>query len=155
MVPKLRLPSAVVNIRPRNGPFGLCAATLLAPHFSGLEGGPAGPFFVRSEAANGDDIREGEATRAGDRAAGRARPAGRRGARPRADDADALLPLRRPPAGCRPRALRARDRAPPRLPARIHGRRVLARDDPPAAQAAALRERRRPQGLAAHGRAGG
>src|SRR5205814_8411498 len=48
--PRADVVAAVLPRARRDRPFGLRAATLPAPHFSGLEGGPAGPFFVRSEA---------------------------------------------------------------------------------------------------------
>ena len=99
-------------MRPRGRP----AATLPPPfHRVFGEMGPAGPFFVR-EQKDADDVRTGAPTRAGDRAAGRAGPAGRRRARGGARDAVALLRLRRLADRRRPRALRARQRPAPRLP---------------------------------------
>ena len=84
-------------------------ATLAAPHFTGLEKWACGPIFCDRDATRGhaDDIREGAPAAERDRAAGRARPAGRRRARRRAADAVALLRLRRPSGRRRPRALRA------------------------------------------------
>src|SRR5262249_36614485 len=63
--------------------------------------------------------------------------------------ADAFLRLHRPPAGSGPRALRTRHRPAALLPEPVHRRRLLPRARAPVAQAGALPERRRPEGIPA------
>src|SRR5947209_102017 len=136
-----------------NRPFGLSLATLVPPFSPVRRNGPHGPIFFR-ERAHGDDIREGKAAAGRDRLAHRARSSRRGSPGRRARESRPIRRLRRPSRGGRPCPLCARDRRPPRLPARVHGRRVVAWNRTPAPEAVALRARARASRRGAYARAG-
>src|SRR5579884_1499097 len=103
------------------------------------------PFFVDGGVFDGGHgaAPEGEGAPARDRTHGRVGPARGRGAHARADGEGAVLRLRRPSAGRRPRALRAGDGRAAVVPRPLHGRRLVAGVRTAAPDPRALRARRR------------
>src|SRR5215207_9439089 len=113
--------------------------------------GRAAPIFCEG-GTDGRGSRQGKNALPRGRADRRKRDPGGGGAGTRARRARALRRVRRPPAGRRPRALRARYRRAAPVPARVRGRRVLARHRAAAPQARALRARGRAEGRRSHRR---